>query len=685
MSDGARHSAEQRRRSAPRAGRRWTNERLSPAGYRACRATRLSRSHALRRPGSSGCSPRRLLRASPRRPGPRLARAAERAGALAAARGVGLQPLAALRRGRACTACSASRASSSGSSCATTAARSRSSPRAAAGASPRGSPRALVAPRAARVSAATRARSCGRAPLRTITQGHLAQHVFFHSLHQFAIPSAAPDIFGVTDARFRALRRAGAEPAGDRPPARPLPGRGRGAGDRRPARARRRRRARRRDDARAGATACCAASSASCRAGSTRRATTARRRPTAARSSQRPARLRLEPGDLRRRALRRLRGLPPEAAARDQARRDRGPARGPADRATRARQPHARRRPDRSRARSRPTTRRSPATAPGRATSPRPATRTSPSATAGSGVLLRPAARRDDRASTSRGARRCRTRSPAYNPAISADGSRVAYQAVRDGRTSDPRRATCRGPRAAVVAGARVGGAALRRPLRAGAVGRRVDARVHAGRAARRRSARRGVSEVLVRDLATGATLSPAAPTAGRRPADGLSADPRSRPTAASSRSPRRRAPRRGAGARSALFVRDLDAGRTIRIPSRRRRGRSTRSSRAAARASRSPSRAGRRARGAWRGRAATGARRRSSAAPRRRRRVGDGAVGGRRRSPPTDGASRSPRRPRTSIRAQGDGPRAIFVRDRAARDDARSSATRHAPTRCGR
>lgn len=41
----------------------------------------------------------------------------------------------------------------------------------------------------------------------TITQGHLAQHLFFHSLHQFAIPSAAPDLFGVTDAAFRTLRR----------------------------------------------------------------------------------------------------------------------------------------------------------------------------------------------------------------------------------------------------------------------------------------------------------------------------------------------------------------------------------------------------------------------------------------------------------------------------------------------
>src|SRR6478609_11115954 len=46
-----------------------------------------------------------------------------------------------------------------------------------------------------------------RRAVRVITQGHLAQHLFFHSLHQFAIPSAAPEIFGVTDAAFRALRR----------------------------------------------------------------------------------------------------------------------------------------------------------------------------------------------------------------------------------------------------------------------------------------------------------------------------------------------------------------------------------------------------------------------------------------------------------------------------------------------
>ena len=65
---------------------------------------------------------------------------------------------------------------------------------------------ALVEPRRGQVPAAMLAVLRDRA-LRTITQGHLSQHLFFHSLHQFAIPSAAPDIFGVTDAEFRALRR----------------------------------------------------------------------------------------------------------------------------------------------------------------------------------------------------------------------------------------------------------------------------------------------------------------------------------------------------------------------------------------------------------------------------------------------------------------------------------------------
>jgi Tol biopolymer transport system component len=70
---------------------------------------------------------------------------------------------------------------------------------------------ALVAPRAAEVSPATLATLRSRAQ-RTITQGHLSQHLLFHSLHQFAIPSEAPEIFGVTDIAFRQLRRAEQSP-----------------------------------------------------------------------------------------------------------------------------------------------------------------------------------------------------------------------------------------------------------------------------------------------------------------------------------------------------------------------------------------------------------------------------------------------------------------------------------------
>lgn len=65
---------------------------------------------------------------------------------------------------------------------------------------------ALVAPQRTAVGPA-RAAELQRRALATLTQGHLAQHLFFHSLHQFAIPSAAPDIFGLPDAEFRALRR----------------------------------------------------------------------------------------------------------------------------------------------------------------------------------------------------------------------------------------------------------------------------------------------------------------------------------------------------------------------------------------------------------------------------------------------------------------------------------------------
>src|SRR3954451_14315154 len=65
---------------------------------------------------------------------------------------------------------------------------------------------ALITPRRGELPAALVPVLRDRAE-RTITQGHLAQHLFFHSLHQFTIPSAAPELFGVSDLQFRALRR----------------------------------------------------------------------------------------------------------------------------------------------------------------------------------------------------------------------------------------------------------------------------------------------------------------------------------------------------------------------------------------------------------------------------------------------------------------------------------------------
>ncbi len=66
--------------------------------------------------------------------------------------------------------------------------------------------RALVAPRRPEVSAARLAVLRARA-LRVLTQGHLAQHLMFHSLHQTAIQNASPTIFGVrTKAVWDGLR-----------------------------------------------------------------------------------------------------------------------------------------------------------------------------------------------------------------------------------------------------------------------------------------------------------------------------------------------------------------------------------------------------------------------------------------------------------------------------------------------
>jgi hypothetical protein len=69
----------------------------------------------------------------------------------------------------------------------------------------------LVAPRLPRVPAAMRPVLERRA--RTmLTQAHLSRHVLFHVFHTPAIPNAAPAIFGVSPARFRALRDAGGSP-----------------------------------------------------------------------------------------------------------------------------------------------------------------------------------------------------------------------------------------------------------------------------------------------------------------------------------------------------------------------------------------------------------------------------------------------------------------------------------------
>src|SRR4029079_13589764 len=51
-----------------------------------------------------------------------------------------------------------------------------------------------------------------RRALRTLTQGHLSPHMFFHSLHQDAIPDAAPEILGTSTTRFRFLRRSELSP-----------------------------------------------------------------------------------------------------------------------------------------------------------------------------------------------------------------------------------------------------------------------------------------------------------------------------------------------------------------------------------------------------------------------------------------------------------------------------------------
>ncbi len=72
---------------------------------------------------------------------------------------------------------------------------------------PRALASALVAPRRAAV-ASGKARELEARAVQTLTRGHLAQHLLFHSLHQDAVPDRARTIFGTPNPdRFQRLRR----------------------------------------------------------------------------------------------------------------------------------------------------------------------------------------------------------------------------------------------------------------------------------------------------------------------------------------------------------------------------------------------------------------------------------------------------------------------------------------------
>ncbi len=70
----------------------------------------------------------------------------------------------------------------------------------------------LVAPWRGKLHEPARLQVLESRALRTLTQGHLSQHMFFHSLHQDAIPDAAPEIFGTSTTQFRYLRRSELSP-----------------------------------------------------------------------------------------------------------------------------------------------------------------------------------------------------------------------------------------------------------------------------------------------------------------------------------------------------------------------------------------------------------------------------------------------------------------------------------------
>ena len=73
--------------------------------------------------------------------------------------------------------------------------------------------RQLVAPWRGKLEDPSRLALLQSRALRVLTQGHLSQHIFFHSLHQNAIPDNAPAIFGVASREeFQTLRRSELSP-----------------------------------------------------------------------------------------------------------------------------------------------------------------------------------------------------------------------------------------------------------------------------------------------------------------------------------------------------------------------------------------------------------------------------------------------------------------------------------------
>jgi Tol biopolymer transport system component len=81
-----------------------------------------------------------------------------------------------------------------------------------AGWEPRELGQALVEPQRGKVSAEKLRELADRAE-RTLTQGHLGQHILFHALHQTAVPEKATEIFGTRDRdAFLKMRRAELSP-----------------------------------------------------------------------------------------------------------------------------------------------------------------------------------------------------------------------------------------------------------------------------------------------------------------------------------------------------------------------------------------------------------------------------------------------------------------------------------------